>query len=280
MIPRYAAPSPNSVLVVSDYYKGSCSMRKEEDAPVALSFHVVVEHGDQQDSSSSCDDQPVAVLEEEEGDPTLQQQPFVAESPLPPAATRTKPPQSPRSVVVLDSSSGTETSKEDSQVRTNTTIRSGVQASSCTISSSKKTPAHPPKKHVSWGWVHVRRHAILPGDHPDARGGPPLSIEWTALSERQVPLDQFEWEREPHRAHSSHAHQELVLTPEFRYELLRRNGARDVDIVHSLWQSVRTHTERAETVRDLKFGGWHEFTENVQRFFQFPRPPPVLQTKY
>ena len=283
MIPRSATPSPNSVLLDPDFlYNGRCS-RKHEGAPPALSMWKDSFHEDdvnEQDEDSSSCDQPTSAAagaEEEAIPPRAATDASVhqccapkQEPPPSPAATRPTP-QSPRSVM---EGSGTETAKNhdasDPQVWKNTT----THGSSCT-----KTKTVPLPKRVSWGVVQVRRHAIIPGDHPDAGGGPPLSLEWTALSERQVPLDQFEWERQPHRAHSSHAHHELILSADFRYELLRRNGARDVDILHSLWQSVRTHGERAQTVRELKFGVWHEFTENLQRLLQFP-PPPVLQTKY
>jgi len=37
------------------------------------------------------------------------------------------------------------------------------------------------KKQVSWGQVRVRRHAIIPGEHPDAtNGGPPVSHQHLA----------------------------------------------------------------------------------------------------
>ena len=180
--------------------------------------------------------------------------------------------QSPRSVFEGPGADAAQGITSCTQSRKKTTIAN--------LNSLQKTRL--PKKNkkcVSWGTVQVSRHAILPGDHPDVtNGGPPLSIAWTALSQRNVPLDQFEWERQPHRAHSSHAHRELVLSGEFRHELLRRNGATDVDILHSLLQSERARWQRSETVRELNFFGWQEFTENLRRLFQLPQP--ALQTKY
>ena len=100
------------------------------------------------------------------------------------------------------------------------------------------------------------------------------------MSERTVPLDQFEWERQPHRAHSSEV-EELVLPASYRYELLRRNGASDVDILHSLLQSELIRGQRAETLRNLKFFFWDELRENavrpIERLFA---PKSDLKTKY
>ena len=96
------------------------------------------------------------------------------------------------------------------------------------------------------------------------------------MSERCVRMDQFEWERRPHRAPASAA-QELVLPPDYRYELLRRNGSSDVEILHSMLQSDRSRGQRAETVRNLRFFHWDEFCQSFWRLFE---PKMELKTKY
>jgi len=48
-------------------------------------------------------------------------------------------------------------------------------------SSTSKTTKH--RKRVTWGGVHIRRHAIIPGDHPEpSGGGPPVSTTLTHWS--------------------------------------------------------------------------------------------------
>jgi hypothetical protein len=53
-----------------------------------------------------------------------------------------------------------------------------------------------PRKHVSFGFIHVREHALTVGEHDWCDGSLAITLDWTHAETRSMGVDDFEWMRE------------------------------------------------------------------------------------
>jgi hypothetical protein len=44
------------------------------------------------------------------------------------------------------------------------------------VKESKAEPIHRQQKKLRWGMIEMRLHSVIPGNHPDTREGPPVSV--------------------------------------------------------------------------------------------------------
>ncbi len=69
-------------------------------------------------------------------------------------------------------------------------------ATACKQSSDSSWVEHEYKQpKISWGTVEIRSYPILAGDHPDTLQGPPLTIAWDAVAEKETNIDEYEANR-------------------------------------------------------------------------------------
>lgn len=132
---------------------------------------------------------------------------------------------------------------------------------------------------ISWGTVKIQSYPILAGDHPDTIQGPPLTIAWECVAEKETDLDEYEANR-VQRRHG----EDLRLSWLERRKKLRRVGVTEDAIYEAVEASHRVRRQRQQTT------SWRMKLEKVEEFQQslrksvgktlHPKRSKVLTTKY
>jgi len=95
---------------------------------------------------------------------------------------------------------------------------------------SEPPPAEAELLRPHFGDVTVRKYPVILGDQPGFEtAGPPLSVDWTPLSETTTSLDEYETNYSPPKARRHE--KELLLTPKQRGTILVRIGYEADDIM-------------------------------------------------
>jgi hypothetical protein len=71
-----------------------------------------------------------------------------------------------------------------------------------------------------------------------------LTVDWEPFDEQTMCIDRYEARRNPRRR--TH---ELVLSSWDRYQILRRSGATDQELIESVRESMQIKAERDESLR-------------------------------
>jgi len=134
------------------------------------------------------------------------------------------------------------------------------------------------ERHVRWGDLYVRKFPMIPGDHPDAIGGPPVTIDWKPCKEVQITIDEFEAQRKSRRSSEN-----LRIIWVERRRLLRNLGFSDAELMEATAASRKTRFQRSRTNARAKHERMDLFKERIFRKVGrtiWPRPETVLETKY
>lgn len=107
-----------------------------------------------------------------------------------------------------------------------------------------KTGKHHKCKMLSWGTVQVRSFPTIPGDHPDTRQGPPLTIGWDHVEEESHDLEDYETQ---HQADNRRAQNKLILSSWQRRQILKRVGAAERDINAGIESAQKINRNRILT---------------------------------
>jgi len=113
--------------------------------------------------------------------------------------------------------------------------------------SEKRSPSER-KSVVQFSDVMIHEHAVIPGDNPSVRDGPPLSIDWTAFNDFSVPVNTFEEFREGNRRSEIN----LRLPTEMRtaFLLQEEHGAGEIAIATG--QAAASRQQRLQTIKCLR----------------------------
>lgn len=113
---------------------------------------------------------------------------------------------------------------------------------------------------VAFSTVQIREHACILGDNPGGTVGPPLTIDWVAMSDVAVDLEQYETTRPPRRDHL-----EMQMPASYRKDLLKRAGYTRGEIVELTKPVNIARAQRVRTREAIKLDGVNEIVEKLSR---------------
>jgi len=79
----------------------------------------------------------------------------------------------------------------DSEILFNDGLKKSARKSSLENCSTRSISSCNSRRSVSYGSIHVREFNRIVGDHPDASGGPPMSIGWDFIEKKPIAIDEL-----------------------------------------------------------------------------------------
>jgi hypothetical protein len=116
------------------------------------------------------------------------------------------------------------------------------------------------KLSLSFSCIDIREYPLCIGDNPGGKGGTPLSIEWTHVSEVRIGLEEYETSRSERRDHSS-----LWMKASIRDDILKRSGYSIKDIRIQTKPVNIDRAQRRRTLETLSYGWFQELQETISR---------------
>lgn len=112
------------------------------------------------------------------------------------------------------------------------------------------------KKRVSFGEIRIREHKRTVGDHPEARSGPPVSLDWESVDLPSRSLREYErdsFARRSKRPGGLSGSCSLRMTgPSRRRMLLEEFDAEPTDLLEAEREAEKVQRQREETRRGGK----------------------------
>jgi hypothetical protein len=123
-------------------------------------------------------------------------------------------------------------------------------------------PIHSIDRQVSFTKLKIREYDMTLGDHPSARSGPPVQLDWDYKAENVVNLEDYERARQPRRNR-----RQMRLTYRDRERLLYKEKGFTEEEVNSAWlEALTIRKQRNETVKQTEAQKkWEEAWESAQR---------------
>lgn len=124
--------------------------------------------------------------------------------------------------------------------------------------------------HVSFSSLNIREYKLTLGDHPSARSGPPMSLDWDYNNARVVDLDTYEKSRHPRRHR-----RKLKLTFQEREKILLEERGFSKDEVREAWAAaIEIRKQRKETNQRAKVNermdeAWESASRKFWRLMQY-----------
>ena len=97
---------------------------------------------------------------------------------------------------------------------------------------------------ISFNEVEVRSYPITAGDHPCVSSGPPLTLQWDAVDQRKIDLDDYESTRPQYRSR-----EQMYMPAKVRVEALRSEGHARSIIEGSAEKAKEGKEQRKQTRR-------------------------------
>lgn len=97
---------------------------------------------------------------------------------------------------------------------------------------------------ISFNQVEVRSYPITAGDHPCVTSGPPLTLQWDAVDQRTIDLDDYESTRPQYRSR-----EQMYMPAKVRVEALRSEGHARSVIEESAEKAKESKEQRKQTRR-------------------------------
>jgi hypothetical protein len=113
---------------------------------------------------------------------------------------------------------------------------------------------------VGFTTVQIREHGCILGDNPGGTVGPPITIDWSYLSEFTADLEEYEETRPPRRDPL-----EMQMPASYRRDLLRRAGYTRGEIADLTRPVNVARAQRARSREAMKLDGVNELAERVSR---------------
>ena len=126
----------------------------------------------------------------------------------------------------------------------------------------------PMDRQVSFAALKIREYDMTLGDHPSAKSGPPVQLDWDYSTENVVNLDDYERARQPRRSRK-----EMRLSYRDRQRVLYNEKGFTEDEVNAAWlEALTIRKQRNETVKqsDAAFKieeAWESTQRKVSRLF-------------
>jgi hypothetical protein len=126
----------------------------------------------------------------------------------------------------------------------------------------------PIDRQVSFAALQIREYDMTLGDHPSAKSGPPLQLDWGYSAENVVNLDDYERARQPRRSRK-----QMRLSYRDRQRVLYNEKGFTEDEVNAAWlEALTIRKQRHETVKqsDAAFKieeAWESTQRKVSRLF-------------
>lgn len=98
---------------------------------------------------------------------------------------------------------------------------------------------------IRWGTIRIRVYPVIPGDHPDTREGPPLTIDWDALTEYTLDVDGYEAKRAPRLKVKG---LDMRVGPIDRMNILRSEGVSEEEIAVAIQSAQSARKLRRRTI--------------------------------
>jgi hypothetical protein len=133
------------------------------------------------------------------------------------------------------------------------------------LKSALKDPARsltPMDRQVSFTKLKIREYDMTLGDHPSARSGPPVQLDWDYQAENVVNLEDYERARLPRRTR-----RQMRLTYRDRERLLYKEKGFTEEEVNTAWlEALTIRKQRSETVKQTEAQKkFEEAWESAQR---------------
>lgn len=126
----------------------------------------------------------------------------------------------------------------------------------------------PVERQVSFTALKIREYDMTLGDHPSARSGPPVQLDWGYTAENVVNLDDYERARQPRRNR-----RQMRLSYRDRERVLFKDKGFTEDEVNAAWlEALTIRKQRSETVKQSDAHSkieeaWESTQRKVARLF-------------
>lgn len=115
---------------------------------------------------------------------------------------------------------------------------------------------------VTFSEVRIREYPMLLGDNPGGSlVGPPVTIGWRYIPFASIDIEKYEMARNDHRRKT----EELRMSPDFRFTLLKKTGYGLGDILTAAKEAKRARRRRMSTLCQLHCSRREEFFEKLRR---------------
>eukprot|EP00815_Leptocylindrus_aporus_P008514 CAMPEP_0116068460 /NCGR_PEP_ID=MMETSP0322-20121206/11672_1 /TAXON_ID=163516 /ORGANISM="Leptocylindrus danicus var. apora, Strain B651" /LENGTH=180 /DNA_ID=CAMNT_0003555571 /DNA_START=636 /DNA_END=1178 /DNA_ORIENTATION=+ len=153
----------------------------------------------------------------------------------------------------------------DINANTADTTVSSTDEKTCGSMDSNASSSNDPRRSCSFSSVIVHEHEVILGDNPCAYG-PSLSLGWTRVSTKTIPIVDYENSKKYTRSHK-----QLMLPRYVRERILLDYGVSRSEMNEAIEEGISVRKQRQETVNNYYF--WKQLRQILRSCF------PCIQKK-